>query len=111
MNEVDSRLGRHLHIILWSGLAVSLVCIVAGVIWSGLAGEKQGGLPLGDVFPSLRHGQPEALVSLGILLLLLTPLATVVAALIEFLRTRNRAWAGIALIVLAILVLSFVISG
>ncbi|MDO8472913.1 MAG: DUF1634 domain-containing protein, partial [Dehalococcoidia bacterium] len=101
--EVDARLSSHLRTTLWSGLAASLACIVAGVIWTALAGGRQGVMPLGDVFPSLRTGRPEALVALGILLLLLTPLATVVVALTEFLRARERLWAGIALIVLAVL--------
>ncbi|RTH34143.1 hypothetical protein CSW35_03460, partial [Thermus scotoductus] len=52
------------------------------------------------------QGRPEALVRLGLLLLLLTPVARVALAAILFLLEEDAFYAGVALWVLGLLVLS-----
>lgn len=52
------------------------------------------------------HLNPEGLIQFGLLLLIATPIARVVMAMIGFALERDRLYAAVSLIVLAILVFS-----
>lgn len=95
----------------WCGLTASLTIILAGFAWLGVTGRSAAqGVSLGRLFPSLFAGDPGAMISLGVLALLLTPVAVVVVSLVRFIFDRERAWAGVALLVLAVLALSVVMG-
>jgi len=95
----------------WSGLIASLATILAGFAWLGITGRSAAeGVSLDRIFPSLFAGDPGAMISLGVLALLLTPVAVVVVSLVRFIFDRERAWAGVALLVLAVLALSVVMG-
>jgi uncharacterized membrane protein len=55
---------------------------------------------------SLKTGDPAAIVQLGILLLIATPVARVIFAVIGFAIERDRLYVAISLIVLAVLTFS-----
>jgi uncharacterized membrane protein len=55
------------------------------------------------LLPSLKTGDPAAIIQLGILLLIATPVARVVFAVIGFAVERDRLYVVISLIVLAVL--------
>ena len=59
----------------------------------------------------LRHqllrGDPVALIQLGVLLLIATPVARVVFAVVAFLFERDRLYVAISLLVLSVLIYSF----
>jgi uncharacterized membrane protein len=55
------------------------------------------------LFPSLKTGDPAAIIQLGILLLIGTPVARVVFAVIGFAIERDRLYVVVSLIVLAVL--------
>jgi uncharacterized membrane protein len=58
------------------------------------------------ILQSAAHGQSAAIIEIGLLLLILTPVARVAIALAGFLLERDRLYAVVSLIVLAILVFS-----
>ncbi|GEM_PF-4347479 len=106
MNE-DSRLSLMSGRILSAGLLTSLILFVVGFLWLAInPGNQVGGLTLAEVLQSLLKGEPRALVSLSLITLLITPFAAVLGAVIHFARTRERAWAGVSLGLLAVLVVS-----
>lgn len=112
MSLAERSLHRQVVSTLWAGLAGSLAAIAAGFAWAAASGARPGGLiPLGRVFPSLLSGDPGALVSAGLLVLLLTPVAAVLTALVWFAGRRQRAWAGIALGVLAVIAAGILVGG
>jgi len=57
------------------------------------------------------HGNSEALIQLGLILLVLTPIARVAVALVGFLLERDRLYAAVSFIVLAILAFSLIHAG
>jgi uncharacterized membrane protein len=61
---------------------------------------------LGGILRSAAHGQSAAIIQIGLLLLVLTPVARVAIALIGFFLERDRLYAVVSLIVLVILALS-----
>jgi uncharacterized membrane protein len=60
----------------------------------------------GRLLALLKSGEPAAIVQLGILLLIATPVARVVFAVIGFAMERDRLYVVISLIVLAVLTFS-----
>jgi uncharacterized membrane protein len=63
---------------------------------------------LSGTMKAVVHGDSVAIMQLGLLLLVLTPIARVVTAAIGFLLERDRMYAVVSAIVLAILVFSLV---
>ena len=61
---------------------------------------------LRGIVQSAAHGESAAIIQIGLLLLILTPVARVVFAVAGFLLERDRLYAVVSLIVLAILVFS-----
>jgi uncharacterized membrane protein len=61
---------------------------------------------IGDVFRRLRHGSGASIIDLGLLVLIATPIARVVFAIVGFAREHDTLYTVISLIVLAILVVS-----
>jgi len=58
------------------------------------------------IVESAARGQSEAIIQVGLLLLILTPVARVGIAIVGFLLERDRMYAAVSLIVLVILLFS-----
>jgi uncharacterized membrane protein len=65
---------------------------------------------LAGVFHGLAQGDPLAILSLGLLVLLLTPVARVVVSILAFARERDRLYVAITTLVLLILLVSFLLG-
>jgi len=61
---------------------------------------------LSGIVHAAAHGSSQALIQLGLLLLVFTPIARVIVAVAGFLLERDRLYAAISLIVFLILALS-----
>ena len=59
-----------------------------------------------QMMPLLAHGNPAAVIQAGLLLLIATPVARVVFAVIGFAIERDRLYVAVSLIVLAVLMFS-----
>ncbi len=65
---------------------------------------------LGQVWVGLRAFHPQAIIVLGLLLLIATPVFSVAASAVAFARERDHLYMTIALIVLGILVTSLLLG-
>ncbi len=65
---------------------------------------------LGQVWQGLLALQPQAIIALGLLLLIATPVLSVTASVIGFALEHDRSYTVIALIVLATLIASFILG-
>ncbi len=65
---------------------------------------------LRDVVTGLTDFRGQAIVVLGLLLLIATPVTRVTVSILLFMEEEDRVYAGITSVVLALLVLSFVIG-
>jgi len=99
--------------VLLAGVVLSAVLILAGFVaslfvgWDGsLLGAAPGGDPtdVGALAEGLRNLRPQAIAQLGLLTLVLTPMARVAASLGLFAVERDRMYVLISLVVLAILI-------
>jgi uncharacterized membrane protein len=118
----DSRMETIMGRLLQVGVfAASVVVLTGGVLYvrahSGVAvdyrtfvSEPAGLRSVSGLFRLLRAGDPVAVIQVGVLLLIATPIARVVFAVIAFALERDRLYVAVSLAVLAVLMISLVYS-
>ena len=102
----ENRLNNWVSLLFRVGIAVSLALIVIGfIILIYISGFK-------DIQPLVRLEQiPAAIViSIGILVLLLIPIAQVILSIIFFSMNRNRLFIGISMAVLCLSAISLILA-
>jgi len=127
--QEDHRVVRVEIVISWVlrvGVVTSLAIVVAGLVLvfvhhpdylSSSAGMQKLIQP-GAVFPNtlssvsqgVLHTRGEAIIAIGLLLLILTPVTRVAVSILAFLYQRDHLFTFITLTVLIILLMSFVIG-
>jgi uncharacterized membrane protein len=98
--------------VLRGGFALSAIMLALGAAWSiadrhPLSAEV---LPFQEIPGALADGNPSALIDLGILCMMLTPVLTVLVIALNFSRLGEKKFVSLSLAVLAILVTSIIIS-
>jgi uncharacterized membrane protein len=110
MQEAKNRreLNRVIHRMLILGLILSATVLLAGLVLKTIAPQPvpSKALSVQQVLVGLRTGSPASFFSLGILLLIATPVLRVVGSLFEFVATRDWRYAFVTSLVLLILALS-----
>ena len=99
--------------VLKSGLYSSLAITALGLILVALQGipaAQVRALPVTELLPRLLRGDGTAVLDLGLVLLMLTPVARVVAAVYGFAIERDRRFTLISLAVLLVLAVSFIVA-
>ncbi len=94
------------------------VLLSSGLLLAGLAVDVIHPMEAGPLKPehvfdlpgAIAHGSAAAMVHLGLLVLMITPLARIIVLAYEFVRQRDYSFALISLGVLLLLVLSFVLG-
>jgi uncharacterized membrane protein len=96
------------------GSYLSAALMLAGVVLvfflADVPIQVGSAMPLGTMLSSLRHANPYAVMQLGVVLLLLTPLARLVVAAVSFWLEGERRYAVVSLAVLVIILASLVLS-
>jgi len=114
----DVDLNRSVGNLLRLGVILSVVTSLVGFVklfTEGFVMPKYKMLEMGDssekvwgsFWNSLCKGEGMAIIQLGILLLILTPLVRIIFALIGYLKEKDYTYVIISLIVLAIMTVSF----
>lgn len=103
------------NVLRW-GVILSATIIALGVVWFYLDGRGASQAlatyprSLGGIAQQLGRGEPLALVALGLLLLLLTPIARVAISILVFALERDWLYTVITIIVLLILLVSLALG-
>ena len=112
----DENVYKWAGVVLQVGMYASFGAMVAGLVWWLAVGAPGGEtaaaavIPLDRIVAELAAFNPLALLNTGVILLLATPGMTLLALLAAYLVARNYRWAGIAVGVALILLLSLAIS-
>ena len=101
------------HRLLLVGLALSSLLMVLGLVLDVvLHRQLPTAIPdLGEMLARVRAGRPSGFLSLGLLVLLATPIVRVIGSIAAFIYERDWHYAVIALIVLVIVIVSVVVGG
>lgn len=105
-HPLPAALRRLVGHLLRGGVLLSAGLTALGLAYAYVSGVSVGApTPLtgGTIVHIVRAGGPEALLVSGLLVLVLTPVARVVVSFVEFVAVRDRAFAAITAIVLALL--------
>lgn len=111
-NLKESRLSNWVSLSFKLGIVVSLTLVVIGLILFSIAGAKEiePTVPLNQLPRGILELKATAIITLGILTLLLTPILQVVVAIANFSIDRDKLYLGISIIVLCVLVFSLVLA-
>ena len=113
--EIKSRrrLNELVHRALIAGLALSTVILLGGLTLSAVTRQPLPGrvAGFGQIVAGLKTGSPAGFLSLGILLLIATPILRILGSLIEFIGKRDWRYALVTILVLLILGASFIAGG
>jgi uncharacterized membrane protein len=94
------------------GFAVASITMLGGLLWS--LAERQEldhqAQPIVNLPHALLGGNPSALIDCAILIIMLTPVVTVLLVAEAFLRTGERRYSLLSMVVLGILITSISIS-
>jgi len=83
------------------GMVLSLALMLFGLSLGIITGDQEASVvPLGKIPSQLLELQPAAFLTLGIVLLIATPLARVFGSLCVFIRERDRRFVLVSLVVL-----------
>jgi uncharacterized membrane protein len=114
----DYQMDRVISVVLRGGVLLSAGLLILGALLY-FARVLVGGAPanpltfphsLGDVFHGLGQGDPLAILALGLIVLLLTPVARVLISIFAFARERDWLYVAITTLVLLILLVSFLLG-
>lgn len=109
---VERWIGRILRIGVWGSAALMLLGLILAWISSGSLRLPDENPSPADVFRSIFSGSfdPIMLMFAGLLLLMLTPVLRVLAAIFGFAAEKDRRFVVVSLIVFAMLIGEFVFS-
>jgi uncharacterized membrane protein len=119
----DSVIDRRIGLLLRTGMLLSAgVILVGGVLflvrhgstvpdYHVFHGEPWELRTLPGIFSGVAHGHARAIIQLGLLLLIATPVARVVFSVVEFALQRDFLYVTISGIVLVVLLYSLVLHG
>lgn len=108
----EARIDRLINRVLIAGVLLSALLLVASII-AALAHRQplpETALAFRDVLPEVRHLGAAGLASLGLLVLVATPIARVIGALVAWLVQRELRFALVAATVLAMMALSLLLG-
>ncbi|WP_188552902.1 DUF1634 domain-containing protein [Edaphobacter dinghuensis] len=118
----DQRMEIIMGRLLQAGVLLASTVVLAGgvlyvrrhfgssVDYRTFAGEPANLRSISGLFRLLRAGDPAAVIQLGAILLIATPVARVVFAVVGFALERDRFYVAVSLIVLAVLAASLFFS-
>jgi uncharacterized membrane protein len=94
------------------GFRVSAAILALGVAVTLIRGDEleTEATSFTNIVPDLIDGRGSAIVSLAILAMMVTPVATVIVVALGFSRIRDHRYARISMVVLAVLAVSIIAS-
>jgi len=115
--EKSGNINQIIGWILQAGVILSVALIILGIILlptrpGGLSPERVLAFPqtFGEIWAGLLIKRPQSFISVGLLLLIATPVVRVAISIVAFMLERDRKYVVITCVVLAILLFS-IISG
>ena len=112
INSKDNRLYKWLYLTFRIGTVCSLCFVSLGFILAIITKAEftDRVVPPRQLFHRISELDPLAIITLGILVLVLTPFSGVILAVVTFLMAKDKLYLGISIAVLCVLLLSLVLA-
>ncbi len=112
ISSKDNRLHKWLYLTFRIGTVCSLCFVSLGFILAIITKAEftDRVVPPSQFFQRISELDPLAIITLGILILVLTPFSGVILAMVTFLIAKDRLYLGISVAVLCVLLLSLVLA-
>lgn len=97
--------------VLLVGMLSSVAVLLAGLaLYIAKGSMDTAAISIGNIPSELLAGNPVAVISLGIILLLATPVLRVITVILTMAEKKDDMFTGIAFIVLVLLFISFILA-
>ena len=106
----SQRMNRTMYLVLVTGMVLSFSIMTIGLVMYALNPTEGTTLSLDKIVDGIVHGNPIAVIDLGIVILIATPLVRVMAAGLTFGMERDYRFVGISAFVLAMILLAVFIK-
>ena len=106
----SERMNRTMYLVLITGMVLSFTIMIIGLAMYAMTPTEGTTLPLDKILDGIGQGNPIAIIDLGIVILIATPLVRIIAASITFGMEKDYRFVGISLFVLAMIVLAVFIK-
>jgi uncharacterized membrane protein len=106
----SERMNRTMYLVLVTGMVLSFSFMIIGLLMYAINPTEGTTLPLDQILDGIVHGNPIAVLDLGIVLLIATPMVRIVAAGITFGIEKDYRFVGIAVFVLAMILVGVFIK-
>jgi len=112
ISSKDNRLHKWLYLTFRIGTVCSLCFVSLGFILAIITKAEftDRVVPPSQFFQRISELDPLAIITLGILILVLTPFSGVILATVTFLIAKDRLYLGVSVTVLCVLLLSLVLA-
>ena len=112
VSSKDNRLYKWLYFAFRIGTVCSLCFVSLGFILAIITKAEftDRVVPPSQFFHRISEMDPLAIITLGILVLVLTPFSGVILAVVTFLMAKDKLYLGISMAVLCVLLLSLVLA-
>jgi len=103
----------YIRLVLLGGMVISVVTLAMGLMLYAISDGtwEHVTLSFGEIIAGIAQGNPIAVIDLGIILLIATPLSRVVAATVLFAVNRERNFVYVGIAVLLVIALAILIGG
>lgn len=100
-----TQLYRRIVIVLNAGFALSVGLMLAGIADAIVRGQtiEETAEPISDVLPAVARLEAQGMIDLGIVVLMITPVAYVLVSMLTFVRQRDALFVGVCVLLLVII--------
>lgn len=111
-NPKENRLNNWVSLSFKTGVLVSITLVAIGLILIGIFGTKEltPAVPLNQLLQEIVNLNATAIITLGILTLLLTPVVQIVLAIVAFSIAKDNLLLGICATLLCFLIFSLTLA-
>ena len=106
----SQRMNRTMYLVLVTGMVLSFSIMTIGLVMYALDPTEGTTLSLDKILDGIAQGSPIAVIDLGIVILIATPLVRVMAAGLTFGMERDYRFVGISVFVLAMILIAVFIK-
>lgn len=109
---MDEEMNHRISLVLTAGMSISIIVIVLGLgmLFLVPGDYEEITMSFGEIADGILEGNPIALINLGIILLIATPLVRVISLTISFLIKKEMKFVAVCAVVLLLISVTIILK-